>query len=295
MKLDEIWYINLEQAVERHYAQLGHFETREVPRELVKRFIASDFMDFESYEHLCSQIRNSKFGFLASKNQNQKQELALFKLQHYNFCRALYSITKSDKNVLLIHDDCFFTIDFSKIQQILDTIDFNIDILWFHTYFLDPRTGFLEDDKKALKLGRPTQTPLVYQNFCGFSEKARLFTPKGASLFLSLIESCYNEALIWQNLANFRDGSSDSSLYTAEYVPWLIANGFTEFPKETCEQFYYLNPNIIKERTLYKIGPHSFVFHDDKEGIVDIKKYESEIEKKRSKVFVPQWKPGNFV
>ena len=255
MKIDKIMVLNLNRATERLAAQYGIWESRKVPVNKIHRFRALDLTDFKSAEYINEACQNAGYDWLVTDPVNPRT--AVVKLAHYNHLRVLTKIANGTETVLFQHDDCVLHQDWDDLLADLEAVPPEVDILWLNTHWKDPRSGYHKDMSELKNQLMETPTPKMYKNFGSYSEKARVFTPKGASRFLSLCPYSYDEGFYGEALYEKKIWLSER---TAEFIPFNIFHDFTPLDRSYCQTFYCIQPNPFIRFTNHIPGPFSYVF-----------------------------------
>ena len=249
MKIDEIWYLNLDEAIQRKAAMEAIFAAQEVPQEIVKRYRADSINDFSSENEMYNYFIKEGFPCI-TKNNFPGHRIA--PLVNFNHFRVLKEIAEGTKNILFLHDDTLLMEKWCLIEKELEKIKEPIDILWFHSSWRDYETELVELQVKAMEqrvFKQQIGTRKLYNNFCGHSERARVFTPKGANLFLK-----------WAQLEYVNIPEQQP-----EMLPWRIYHQKTNsLALDTCQTFYTVEPDYccdIKDTGWY-IGPATYVWID---------------------------------
>lgn len=123
----KVWYINLDRRPDRNEAMLRNLKAAEVLEENIRRLEAKDREAYNSYRALADDAVRDGFECFNDKKERHTQVHA----NTWSYLRALEQIAAQEETVLLMEDDYFLKITYSRLEELLAEIpDFNIAMLF---------------------------------------------------------------------------------------------------------------------------------------------------------------------
>ena len=220
LKIDKVYYVNLDSAVGRRYGQQLTARMAGLSLKDLVRFPAKNGYAYPSNEDIVRDIIADGFPefrwFLEPENRaaiwQKPKNLAV----SWSLIRVLRKIVQNGESAIVLEDDTFLSCDFWKFHADLSLLDRPVDVAWLATWRWEPHEPEfyqqIELDKEIIQ----TNASGIYSNFYGLGSRARYFTHDGAKRFLDLAVSMpwYSHELIgWF----YSQGGGDKS-------KWLICN-----------------------------------------------------------------------
>lgn len=220
LKIDKVYYVNLDSAIGRRYGQQVTARLAGVPLSSLVRWPAKNGYQYEKNEHIVSDIIADGFPefrwFLQPENHSNIWQKPKNLAVSWSFVRALREVVQNKENAIILEDDTFLQGDLWKFRGDLSRLDRPVEVVWLETWRWEPdEPEFyqqIELDKEIIR----TNVSGIYSNFYGLSSRARYFTYEGAQRFLDLAVSMpwYSHELVgWFYSLNGGDRSR-----------WLLCN-----------------------------------------------------------------------
>ena len=176
MKINRIYYMNLDRRADRNAFFRRHLEELGTDMSLVHRFSSHDGMAYSSVEALCEAAVKDGFPQLSEAHGTGLGSMGCL----WTFRSVLRLIQASDDIAMVFIDDCYVKqpiAEFNTLLSYIPSADFRI--LQIDYWFPD------EMDSTNQEPDILESCPDICRNFRGAGDKITIFSPAGADFLLS--------------------------------------------------------------------------------------------------------------